>query len=590
MNIYHGRDVFTHRILFGIGMALVCLSIGLPAGAEEPARRLKLKIQKRTLKVGERTQLTVEFLDRSYQKVPNDRKRELELTQVSSAAGGGVGEISPARLTVNRGAQSATAAFIAGKPGRLMIRVTSPGLSLAQVPVIIVRQQGVLLPGSLLLSVHAQPEIAVVIVREGVGPIPANNMTPAKLWIIVEAGEVMANEVLHIRVRAFPDGARFLYQGEQSPFAEIRLDEGNLASDEILVFSLTQGTLRVVAQLQPQGPRGELELEFELPQPEGIIFLHEHVTIPSNQSEVPLLVKLADRDEQPITALDRQVQIHLSSPTDPEILDFDPPSVDLTPQRPFGRSTLRLNALPSGGDILLRARDAGGQLSVGRKIITLESPIRAVVVDGPSEVNRGGKEISLRVHLRGEEDQHLAADWDRRIMISADLGKVIPTEVVIPRGQEHTNVTYQSSGSVGEATVSAESRGIASGTWKVTVVTAAYVLVLFAGLGGVLGGLSRRILVVGVTEIWPRWRQGRLEIGLVGNALFSFLFGLVLFQAIKLGVVAVPDSLAPSGNFYAGTRTFAFFFGVLGGFGGTIVLARLLRRVFPESRRQETLG
>ncbi len=590
MNIYHARNVFTHRIRFGIGVALVCLSIGLPAGAEEPARRLKLKIQKRTLRVGERTQLTVEFLDRSYQNVPNDRKRELELTQVPPGAGGGAGEISPAQLTVNRGAQSATATFTARKPGRLMIRVTSSGLSPAQVPVVIRPQQNTLLPERLLSSVHAQPEIAVDIVREGVGPIPANNMTPAKLWIIVEAGELMANEVLHIRVRAFPDGARFLYKGEQSPFAEIRLDEGKLASDEILVFSLTQGTLRVVAQLQPQGPRGELELEFELPQPEGIIFLHEHVTIPSNQSEVPLSVKLADRDEQPITALDRQVQIHLSSPTDPDILDLDPQSLVLTPETPFGTSTLRLNALPSGGDILLQARDAEGRLNLGEKTITLESPIRAVVVDGPSEVNRGGKEISLRVHLRGEEDQHLAADWDRRIMISADLGKVIPTEVVIPRGQEHTNVTYQSSGSVGEATVSAESRGIESGTWKVTVVTAAYVLVLFAGLGGVLGGLSRRILIVGVTEIWPRWRQGRLEIGLVGNALFSFLFGLVLFQAIKLGVVAGLDSLGRSEGFYAGTRTFAFFFGVLGGFGGTFVLHRLLRRVFPESRRQEALG
>ena len=571
-------------IVGGVLPALIWSSVGLPAHAAEPPMRLQLNIGKMTLNVGERVQIKVEFLDRSYLKVPNDRQRVLELTQVSSA-GGGAGDISPAQLTVNRGAQYAVATFTARRPGRVRVRVTSTGLSPSQVPVVIRPQQITLLPEWLLSSVHAQPEITVDIERDGSGPIPANNKSPARLWFIIEAGELIPDKELRIQVRAFPAGARFLYRGEQRPFAEVRVAEGDLTSDEVLlVYSHTQGTLRVVAQLQPQGSRSELELEFELPQHKRIIFQQEHETIKSTQIEMPLTVKLADSDKQLITALDDNVQINLISTTDPDILVFDPQILVLTPEAPFGKSTLQLNALPSGSEILLQALDTEGQLTVGKKTITIESPIRAVDVKGPSKVNRGGKEISLTVSLQGEGDIPLAADWDRKIMISADSGKVFPPEVVIPRGQEQANVTYQSSDSVGEVTVSAKSRGIESGTWKVSVVTAAYVLVLFAGLGGVLGGLSRRILVVGVTEIWPKWRQGRLEIGLVGNALFSFLFGLVLFQGVKLGVVAGLDSLGGSEGFYAGTRTFAFFFGVLGGFGGTFVLHRLLRRVFPESR------
>jgi hypothetical protein len=65
-----------------------------------------------------------------------------------------------------------------------------------------------------------------------------------------------------------------------------------------------------------------------------------------------------------------------------------------------------------------------------------------------------------------------------------------------------------------------------------------------------------------------------LEPGRVGNAFFGILFGLVLYQAVELGLVVVRQ-VTPE------AWTLAFFLGVLGGFGGILVLERLIDRVLP---------
>jgi hypothetical protein len=110
-----------------------------------------------------------------------------------------------------------------------------------------------------------------------------------------------------------------------------------------------------------------------------------------------------------------------------------------------------------------------------------------------------------------------------------------------------------------------------------------YMLILFAGLGGIFGGLARDFYRRQVSRIVPSWSEGYLHLGLLGNAPFSFLFGYVLFQAAALGLL-VGFEHAPA---IAGTLAFAFFFGVLGGFGGIVVLDRLLDRIFPGRKTGE---
>jgi len=113
---------------------VAALGIALPPARrvelqQASPQRLQLVIERSTLRIGETTALRVEFLDRAYHVVPNDQDRVVSFEAVSSDPGPkGAGVISPASLTVPRGASGATATLQARALGRLFIQVTSPGL------------------------------------------------------------------------------------------------------------------------------------------------------------------------------------------------------------------------------------------------------------------------------------------------------------------------------------------------------------------------------------------------------------------------------------------------------------------------------
>ncbi len=111
-------------------------------------------------------------------------------------------------------------------------------------------------------------------------------------------------------------------------------------------------------------------------------------------------------------------------------------------------------------------------------------------------------------------------------------------------------------------------------------VVSAVLLVFLAGLGGTCGGLVRHVYKVGSPNLWPqRGTDGQLQPGLVLNTISGALFGVVLFQAFDFGLVQL--GLATGRPESPGI---AFFFGVLGGFGGVYVLERLVDGVllFPK--------
>lgn len=210
-----------------------------------------------------------------------------------------------------------------------------------------------------------------------------------------------------------------------------------------------------------------------------------------------------------------------------------------------------------------------------------EPAIAKVSVTGPREAIRGGNEYSLVIHFVDKNGSHLTADLDREIFVTVDHGEISPMSSMIPQGEGHVEVMYRSPGTVGEATVKAESSGLEVGTWKIMVVTPTYMLLLAAGFGGILGGLVR-LYQAGVRRIRARIVKGKLELGLLGRGLFSSVFGVMLFLAVKFGVVLVFDFFEQSGGFYAGTKTFALFMGILGGFGGAHILELLLARIIPD--------
>ena len=220
-------------------------------------------------------------------------------------------------------------------------------------------------------------------------------------------------------------------------------------------------------------------------------------------------------------------------------------------------------------------------LPLGRQETPPESPVYKVSVTGPKEVIRGGNEYLLTIHLEDENGNHVGADSDREIRVAVVYGSIDPRDVLIAEGEKHVDVLYRSPDAVVVDTVTAESRDAEVGDWTILVVTATFVLLLAAGIGGVLGGWAR-LYTTGTTRLMPRVTEGKLELGLIGGGLYSSVFGVVLFLGAKFGIIQILDLLGQGGGLYTRTRSFAFFFGVLGGFGGTYILERLLHRVLPK--------
>jgi hypothetical protein len=100
-------------------------------------------------------------------------------------------------------------------------------------------------------------------------------------------------------------------------------------------------------------------------------------------------------------------------------------------------------------------------------------------------------------------------------------------------------------------------------------------LVCLALFGGFLGGVARHVYRVRTPNVWPRRWKGRLDPGLLGNALCSALSGLVLFQAIDFGLLHSLEAF----DTVHGNGTMAFVLGVVGGFAGIAVFDALSDRV-----------
>ena len=562
-----------------------CFGVSVQGG--EPPKRLRLSPDKRTLRVGEQTLLTVEFLDRKYRPVVNDRKRVIEFTlHVARREQKASGEVNPPRIEVAPGAKRATTTFTARRPGKVTIAAVSKGLSSGRTLVIIVPQARRGQPLLHLPAVHAQSEAKVQIFPEASQRVPANGISRATVWVTLDR-PLGAGERLLIRIKTLPSSIVSYEDQEQTGLVDIVLDEeGSAGSEEIHIRSQTPGTVRVTAQVLTSGSSGQVDeteviVEFQSPKPAKIFFFEEEITIPSHQREVPLVVGVADQDGVPIDQLAQTINVHLSSPTDPDVVTFQPQSLSLSPAQSVGHPMVRLERLPTGAQITLLARNTEGNLAVGEMVLTLESPIDGVVVSGPILLIRGEQEYSFDVHLVDKDGKHLAADWDRKIVLTTNNGEVIQKEIVIAKNDEHGVFTYKTPETVGEATITAESRGLNPDGYSVNVLTETSLLILAAAIGGILGGLIRSYSS-GVKYILPLIKHQKIEeIGLLGAGLFSSVIGVALFLGVKFGVIQTVSMMDVGGAFYAGTRRFAFFFGVLGGFGGTYVLKRMLSYVFP---------
>lgn len=571
-----------------MGFILLFPNVQADAGEYSSPRRLRLRVEESILTVGDKTKLFVEFLDETYQQVPNDSIRVIEFEEISAGSGQtGSGEIAPRRVIIQPGMWSSLdITFEAKVPGKLMVRATSGELASTQILLIILQREDLSLVPS-LNSISPDPSnMRLEILPKEVSPVSANGISPVTLWVTWKHASSL-DKPLMIRVTTRP-ASKILYKGQEwRGTLDIQIDGRRIGSEQINIISSRARKVRVLAQVLRKGFKDQVTVRFQHPRPTRIFFEKTRQTIPVHQREVALSLKLVDQNQVTLKSSDRR-QIHLSSPTDPDIALFNPENLILSSTRPFGQSMLLLKDFPTEGQIRLLAEDSENHLEPGHMILTLESPIQKVLVTGPSKIYRyseDSKECFLTLYLADEAGNYLKADWDRKIIIKANRGEVSPKEITIAKNQESVDVTYLLPGSIGEVIITAESAGLEMGIWKMNIVVATYALLLSAGWGGLLGGILRHIYKMGIKQILPGWGAGNLDLGMVGNALSGFVIGLVLFYLAKSGVENAFDPPTLATKF---DLRFALLFGVLGGFGGMVVLDQVRDRLFP--KRRETVS
>jgi hypothetical protein len=549
-----------------------------------PPQRLRLKVHEKTLPVGVKTTFTVEFLDRSYGQVPNDQTRSIKLWQAPVPGESGAGNIEPGEVVVNPGEwSSAEIAFVSTQPGRLLLKASADALEDAKTLVTVTRQKASAVSRlSELLEpvVSAAPDHRIEFMFLN-NNAPANGKSPVKLNLLPPSDQ---HEELRVNLRV--TGAYVEYQGERRfGFAEITIPEGEGASDEISLTSNNPGEIEIRALVEPGGLKQQAKALFERPRPKSIYLDDISPTISSYQREVPFTIKLADQDKVPATS-DREQLISLSSPDNSDIVEFDNQgNLNLPANVESITSTLRLKQPPATAEISLLAKDKTGGLSSDLKTVQLESPVHKLVLSGPLEVTRGGHQAEMTVTLTDAKGTPQPADWERRIYLTADAGRLDPSEVVIQRGQERATVKYFSPEEVGKYNLRAESHGIAPATLQMRIGTATYWLITLAILGGIVGGVVKHVRKNRLAQIRPRWTGECWDLGLSGHILGSTVSGLLLYLVFKLGLSQVIGTPILPAGLDVGTRTFAFFIAVIGGYAGIVVLKRLVSWCLP--RQQE---
>ncbi|HEX6650747.1 MAG TPA: hypothetical protein VF075_14450, partial [Pyrinomonadaceae bacterium] len=566
-------------IILTVLMVQVCESV-TKANPFYDAQRLRLRVDQNTLRSGGTTKVYVEFLNREYQQVPNDRSRDIQF-QLASAGSQqtGSGSFSPDRIRIEAGAWSGETTFISGQPGKLLLVAASEGLESGQVLLFVTRGQASFLSRLIETVAYAAEEIELL--PPNPRPTVANKKSPAIIYVVLSEPPTSP---LNIRVTTDP-AARIIYNGRESfAFVDIPLDQTKAASDQIQIISDNPGSVGVCAKVLPRGDKKTLELQFAPRVPSKIVF-EGPATITSTQGEVPISLGLVDSDGVPVDS-EKQRDISLSIAAEPECVRFASTSVTLAQGQPSVQAMFHLQDLPAGNEIkLLAIATADSRLGTGEKSILIQSPIEKILVSGPTEVNRGRKEVQFTIRLADKNNKPLIADWKRTINLGVDRGKLSVSQAVIEKGQDSTVVTYYSPKSTGRSILTAESRGLESGRLTVNVITPEYWLILFAIVGALMGGVARQLHKDARFEnIRPRWKDDTLELGLTGRLACSIIGGLFFYWSIKFGLSQAFGLPVLPATLDMGSKIVAVLLGCTGGFAGTLVLQKVADRIFPDGK------
>ncbi len=570
------------RFLFLIPLSLLIVQVIGAADANPAfaAQRLRLRVDQNTLRSGASTKVYVEFLDREYRQVHNDRTRVIEFQIASAGAPTGSGSFAPARITVNAGAPYGETTFASAGPGRLFIVAASAGMDAGQVLVFVTRaSQGFLSQFFGIFETVAHAQDGLEILAKDQLPVVANNKSSAILYVALS--EPPTSPVT-VRVTTSPAAKVKYGDTEAFAFMEVKLDQNKAVSDAIHIISHNPGRVAIKASVFPRGDNDMAEVSF-IPRVPTKIAFDCPGTIKSTQGYIPISLRLLDGDNVSLET-DRERHIALSSADDNGVVQFESDSLVMSPGQDTVQAKFRLQALPASNELRLLATEKNDSaIKHGEFSIQVQSPVQKVLVSGPTTMSRGRKEVKYTIRLADKDGKPVVADWKRKISLSVDRGRLDVPATFIEKGQDSAVVTYYSPNTSGKFKLTADGHGLESGTIEVNVITPEFWLILFALLGALMGGIARQLHKDSkFRNIRPRWIGDDLELGVIGRLVCCLIGGLFLYWIVKLGLSQALGLPVLPATLDLGSKSAAVVLGGLGGFGGTLVLQKSAERLFGE--------
>jgi hypothetical protein len=403
----------------------------LPTRAADQAPRypfrLRLKVQTNTVKVGGKIPLIVEFLDRDYQPVGNDRDRVISFKQNPLTAGAS-GDISPSLVTVPANATSSSQAIFQGKrPGKVMIRAECEGLAPYET-VVSVREGSVsTLARWFDFTVHAQnDEPPFQFCTRDLQPVPANGKSPLVLQVCLKD---IPSEKLRVRIDSTA-ATQISYKDEPAKpgFAEFVLGPDGPETDvsgEIRITSLTPGDFTVQARVVGRNSlHDEIPISFLALSPASIILDVQPESVTAAECKVQLRVALADDAGTTIRKLASKHSIDISAVANRELLALSTNPLVLTPD-PDGYqvvSDLEIKGFPESKELVLLAKDQDGTIRGENRTIKLNGTLPGIgLLVLLLLAGAGGLVGSVTRHLLRS---HSKSFWPKRIHGRLKLGFV----------------------------------------------------------------------------------------------------------------------------------------------------------------------
>jgi hypothetical protein len=351
---------FIRGINFGCRIAIVLMGSVAPLLAADAPVRLGIRVDPTTINVGGIATITVEFLNKDFRPLSNDRARIVRLqTKSTGERTEGKGHFDPPTVRITKGSASysqirltATAAGTLRvwaesdglEPGEALVQVRSTTASLWRLLAPVVEAQSPTAPFR-LLPLHREVPLS---------PAPA-----VSFWIAVDRPVAKKRQWRITPDRPVPirfDGV--VTEG----FSVVEVDAGEWTSHPIIFEPSDLVSIGVVAKLLPEGPEVQANVNV-VPQEAKSFLLELDHRVPASVTSLPLTINLLGEASAPLRTLRTACDIELTSMT--AGWKLPPQRVRFSESKVSQILTVPLPSVRFGTALDLLARDVSGS-NLGR--------------------------------------------------------------------------------------------------------------------------------------------------------------------------------------------------------------------------------